>query len=1423
MAYRDVILTDSPVEYWELSEASGSTGASAGSGNHSVTHTGTTVVAGKVGNARYYDGVSDISLGASVADFMAQTNFSVEMWVKHDGTYTNDYPTFLRRDGNAKQFIVRTRKPSVGQGHIIEAYVSGRTVYTGTVTWNDNEWHHVVVTKASSTIKLYVDGVEYTTSNGTYASGGTGTASPVQLGRGNGAGEYYKGNLDEVAIYHTALSPTRITAHYDAGNDGGYTAQTMTATGAAGDAMGAGNIQTVSITDDTYNNSTNVGTNTTLVLGASGSMLFKIPAAVVGTDAALTSSKLYLRMNSYFPGPQTIEVRRADGAWTETGLTSSNMPSSTLIRSRTVGGDSIGTFLEFDITGVDTGNGVILASTAGWSVGNQSFNSAESATPAYRPYVVHTVTANTPVTISATSMTADAASPTATGLGGTGVSPTIAPMTASGLMTDATVSVGQNVNYAAQAIYVSAVSPNATVVGEKNPVLDAEPMYATADITQGGGFASPRTVAADVATAIAESVDVTVTTQKGPRIAAGVMSATANWKQAASVNGSPIIASEIDDKFFQRVMASEPKFWWRMDNLGSTITDRIAGIENNQAPNNGYLTGVQAGQFNAPDGRHSVYFNGNASIRQDENISTGATEGGVPNNTLEFSFRTTKANEFLMVIADNNGSTYSPPRELYLSNGKIGYRYYAANGTTTLTTLAGEFVGFRNLADGEWHTVVIRSTDVTGAGDEFIDGLEIYVDGKFEIRRRNAPVLTGFPDYIGSRPALLNAATSARVTLPELPSSQNFVGDMSEVIHFQRTLSADEIARHYYDFMGWNPIEAGNMDAFAFTPADSRGRGNQKRALYLWWDSQFDAYGIAGNSANNKMNFDPILSGHGNKGVYDVEGYKVFAKPATHYFGGGYRDKVTDDQTLIDLFYDVDIKDYDVIFFGDWPDEGTEFDYWRNRIPDFQSKYERLISQLRDANDLGIGLHITHPRLAVELGAVDRVEYIPTLKEEGSVFVNPNNTGFQGNAYALYDYGSAVKFPWNITNDAGMSGSDGANGTGLAMNTDPDYLGFKAYFYEDMNYNNKFRVQALVAGLTDIPSYMIKDAVYHVDADIWGDSLSALNLDNRLNGLQIGDEFIFHGTNPGEIERQPLGFDISRSRGTYASPLVNVKAGTVVTTFGTTHYKAQSLTTNPYKDYATTIVLDRGDSLAGRPVGGRIFINFTEQPNRWIDSVPAHVLPGSPWDDGTAKWPNTYLPETSAQRDWEWSETRVSTSNTALSGRLLETTVTMPDGSTQVIRGSSSGGLIAARYTNLFNTVVLPHWDMTRRGMWWVGRGERAVEGEVRVGGASMTATAAMPQPVVTAQKDGGYNAQPMVALAQATKVAEDQSGDVEVVTLPWTAYAQFTGFSKVVSAGPMEADATLVENFDMVHATGEQVVLTLHGVDATLYLKEED
>jgi hypothetical protein len=75
------------------------------------------------------------------------------------------------------------------------------------------EWYHVVGTYDGNVMKLYINGEE--AASNTIGSH-TIDATTVGLWIGWMSG-YWDGNLDEVAIYNAALSPTTVESHYNLG------------------------------------------------------------------------------------------------------------------------------------------------------------------------------------------------------------------------------------------------------------------------------------------------------------------------------------------------------------------------------------------------------------------------------------------------------------------------------------------------------------------------------------------------------------------------------------------------------------------------------------------------------------------------------------------------------------------------------------------------------------------------------------------------------------------------------------------------------------------------------------------------------------------------------------------------------------------------------------------------------------------------------------------------------------------------------------------------------------------------------------------------------------------------------------------------------------------------------------------------------
>jgi len=83
-------------------------------------------------------------------------------------------------------------------------------------------WTHLVLSYDGTNATFYVNGVAF----GTYAvplylaNPGTGSAADLLMGEGPNTGQIpFDGNVDEVAIYNYALSPTQVTNHYAIGTN----------------------------------------------------------------------------------------------------------------------------------------------------------------------------------------------------------------------------------------------------------------------------------------------------------------------------------------------------------------------------------------------------------------------------------------------------------------------------------------------------------------------------------------------------------------------------------------------------------------------------------------------------------------------------------------------------------------------------------------------------------------------------------------------------------------------------------------------------------------------------------------------------------------------------------------------------------------------------------------------------------------------------------------------------------------------------------------------------------------------------------------------------------------------------------------------------------------------------------------------------
>ena len=175
------------------------------------------------GTAAIFNGTNQF-IQHTTSDEYYFNGWTIEAWFKiNSASYYNN---ITRRSGT-RHVGLRVRgynHPSNARPNIIEAYTYDNQGVWGDVqstgkNVNDGQWHHAAVVRAPGTgrtaLTLYVDGVTYSGNVPTSAPITMGSA-PQQIGREESGTEFFAGQMDEVMIYNTALSQSRILAHYNA-------------------------------------------------------------------------------------------------------------------------------------------------------------------------------------------------------------------------------------------------------------------------------------------------------------------------------------------------------------------------------------------------------------------------------------------------------------------------------------------------------------------------------------------------------------------------------------------------------------------------------------------------------------------------------------------------------------------------------------------------------------------------------------------------------------------------------------------------------------------------------------------------------------------------------------------------------------------------------------------------------------------------------------------------------------------------------------------------------------------------------------------------------------------------------------------------------------------------------------------------------
>lgn len=192
---------------------------SSGKGQHGALN-GASLVPGKVGQGLSVAAGKCLTVpDSAVLDMTGSAAFAMLAWVQTTGGCAP-----------ADRGIVLNKENSYEVGIECSANLLQEAImvtgtpwsWSGTGAVGASAWHHVALSWDGSTVRHYVDGAEVFSralsgALADQASGlGVGCRSVPGDGSLGGAGSWFVGVIDEVALYRRALSPSEISLHYQA-------------------------------------------------------------------------------------------------------------------------------------------------------------------------------------------------------------------------------------------------------------------------------------------------------------------------------------------------------------------------------------------------------------------------------------------------------------------------------------------------------------------------------------------------------------------------------------------------------------------------------------------------------------------------------------------------------------------------------------------------------------------------------------------------------------------------------------------------------------------------------------------------------------------------------------------------------------------------------------------------------------------------------------------------------------------------------------------------------------------------------------------------------------------------------------------------------------------------------------------------------
>ena len=167
-----------------------------------------------------FDGTDDYVDCDGIVSNISVTQGSISLWAKIDTTSSTG--TLFRAQYDSNNYIQIIYH--AGSNELRGAYKGDGTNYlcaSDDEVEADGLWHHVVLTwnTDGGKIKLYVDKIlEATKPNVGSPTEMTGEPTTADIGQNTSGSSYFKGNINDVAIYGSELSEAQVGVVYNNGN-----------------------------------------------------------------------------------------------------------------------------------------------------------------------------------------------------------------------------------------------------------------------------------------------------------------------------------------------------------------------------------------------------------------------------------------------------------------------------------------------------------------------------------------------------------------------------------------------------------------------------------------------------------------------------------------------------------------------------------------------------------------------------------------------------------------------------------------------------------------------------------------------------------------------------------------------------------------------------------------------------------------------------------------------------------------------------------------------------------------------------------------------------------------------------------------------------------------------------------------------------